>query len=66
MNCPHCGAIKEAKGGDMEMDDFGIKSSLLDELLGELDGVTAKNLKKPKAVSIEVIAAKPKAKDEEI
>ncbi len=67
MECPLCMAMKkkgQAKEVDLD-DEIGMKDSLLDELLGELDVATASKFKKPKAMSIEVISAKPKKKEEE-
>jgi hypothetical protein len=73
--CPHCGhsAEKEEKllpfdEEAPESDDLDVKSSVLDELIGLLDGHASKKLasfKKPKAVSVEVLkVGKPKVEED--
>ena len=72
-NCGHCADKEEKSLPDFEdsapRDDFDVKASVLDELIGLMDDHAGKKLssvKKPKAVSVEVLSVgKPKKFDAE-
>ena len=72
MECPNCGCKMDSEMEDMEKpdmeessdEDSSIKSSVLDELMSAMDESMAEKLPKKGMTKIDIIAMKPKKKED--